>query len=661
MHVFQGKWITDEAFAELAPVDSYIDVYEMKEQPQTALQNSHVLFRDSFVWNGVGKVYLYFSADDYCKAYINGEQVSQGPAPAYPFHYYYVRVEVTKYLRTGANTLAFHTLYQGLVNRVWVSGDLRHGLLFDVVCRGETLACSSAAHTKVRFHSGFSVSHIAGYDTQFMENYDSKSPEDGFEKSDYDDAEWACASERKFVDYRLYPQPIAPVETEELTPILLRETETEKIFDFGGEFVGVPLIRVEGKRGDVLEILCGEELDESGNVRHEMRCNCDYREKWILKDGIGTLEPFDYKAFRYMTIRVKKPFSVLSLCGKARHYPFRLKAKCVYRDESAQQVFALCCRTLQYGLQEGYLDCPSREKGQYFGDGAWSAMTHIVLTGDVRLYQKFIQNAFESMQAAPGGTAQGPCALIQKIAEYPLMAAISLRYYQKLTGDTAFVQKQKARYYELMKFYYEHYARADGMISVHDRWNVVDWPQSARDDYDFDLTQGKVVHGYHNVMNAYWLFALQAYEALYGAPDFVDVRAVEKAYRGAFYLEETKRFKDSEQSEHCALASQAFGLMTGTVSDGEAEAVLEEMIAEKRLSRSNLFVTPVLFAWLKLHKREKLLHSLICDEKAWLNMLSEGATTTFEAFSKDGKWNTSLCHTMFAFPALFMVENKLFE
>ena len=58
---------------------------------------------------------------------------------------------------------------------------------------------------------------------------------------------------------------------------------------------------------------------------------------------------------------------------------------------------------------------------------------------------------------------------------------------------------------------------------------------------------------------------------------------------------------------------------------------------------------------------EALLQDLIKDENAWLNMLKEGATTTFEAFSKDGKVNASLFHTMFAFPALFMIKSDLFD
>ena len=35
---------------------------------------------------------------------------------------------------------------------------------------------------------------------------------------------------------------------------------------------------------------------------------------------------------------------------------------------------------------------------------------------------------------------------------------------------------------------------------------------------------------------------------------------------------------------------------------------------------------------------------LATDDGAWLNMLYEGATTTFEVWGKDQKWNTSLFH-----------------
>ncbi|MCC8129926.1 MAG: rhamnosidase, partial [Clostridiales bacterium] len=44
------------------------------------------------------------------------------------------------------------------------------------------------------------------------------------------------------------------------------------------------------------------------------------------------------------------------------------------------------------------------------------------------------------------------------------------------------------------------------------------------------------------------------------------------------------------------------------------------------------------------------------DEHGWRNMLREGATACFEAWGKDQKWNTSLCHPWASGAIPLMVE-----
>ena len=111
--------------------------------------------------------------------YINGQYVTQGPAPGYPWHYYYNRVDVRKYLQPGRNVIAVHTYYQGLINRVWVSGDGRHGLIFDLVCDGEVFVKSDTS-VRCRDHSGYRSLGTTGYQTQFLECYDSRAEETDF-------------------------------------------------------------------------------------------------------------------------------------------------------------------------------------------------------------------------------------------------------------------------------------------------------------------------------------------------------------------------------------------------------------------------------------------------------------------------------------------------
>ena len=643
MHRFQGIWIADREFAPLGGSPD--------PEKNTKLQNTHLLFRTSFAWNGKGRVCLYFSADDYAKAYVNGEFAAQGPAPGYAHRTYYVRKDITRYLKNGTNTLAFHVYYQGLVNRVWVSGDLLCGLIFDVVSQGKVLARSDES-VKASRHSGYTALSAAGYDTQFMERFDSRSPEVGFERPGFDDGRWAGAAARQYVPYKLYPTRCKNLVFEEMVPV---KAEGSEVYDFRQEFVGNPVLTAAGNPGDAIEILLGEELNEDGSVRWQMRCNCDYKEGWILSGGTDTFEPYDYKAFRFMQLLYPPTVRIVAVKGAARHYPFRARAKCRYADADLQRVFGLCANTLRYGIQEGYLDCPSREKGQYFGDGVWSALSHIALTGDASLYKKFVENAFDSTAVDAGMTAQGPCAFVQTIAEFPLLVVLSLLWYRELTGDGKFVQSKKADVLRLLGVYKQrYYSEEKALISVHDRWNVVDWPASARDGYDFRLEQNEIIYGFHNVMCGYWLLAVKACRALYGE-EVVDISKAEQAYLDAFYDEKSHTFKDSIGSAHTALASQLFGVLTGAAEDGRAEEILLEMIRKKRLSCSNLFITPLLFLWLKRKGEESLLFDLIKEKSAWLNMLEEGATTTFEAFAKDKKVNTSLFHTMFAFPVLFLV------
>ena len=484
----------------------------------------------------------------------------------------------------------------------------------------------------------------------FLARSDSRAAECGFEKDDFDDADWEDSCVRGDANYTMVPQNIRALVVERMAP-----QKTGKVYDFRQEFVGTSVIRARGNRGDTVTLLYGEELNDDGSVRWKMRCNCDYREEWVLSGGEDIFETFDYKAFRYMQIEAPATVKIESVCGLARHYPVQKRVECRYDDEELKSIYDLCARTLKYGIQEGYLDCPSREKGQYFGDGVWSALSHIALTGDASMYKKFVDNAFASMEVDGGMMAQGPCAYEQKIAEFPLYVVISLQAYLEKTGDATFVKQKKKDVLRLLSYYRDKYYNAEnGLICVYDRWNVVEWPASARDGYDFVLERDGDVFGFHNVMCAYWLFAVCACKKLYGV-EIIDEEFARSAYRRTFFNEQTGLFVDAVGSEHTAFASQLFGVLTGT-GNGCAAAVLLDMVREKRLLCSNLFVTPILFVWLQKAGHEQLLLDLIKDKDAWLNMLREGATTTFEAFSKDKKWNTSLFHTMFAFPILFLAE-----
>lgn len=142
-HTFIGKWITNSEFANLKPRNVFHKQLDKVDLPCDEHRNRHILFRRKFVCDSLAEnAMLYISADDYYKLYINGQFAAQGPAPSYHFKYNYNVIDISKYLQKGENLIAAHTLYQGLINRVWQSGDNRHGLILDLVIDGETVVTS---------------------------------------------------------------------------------------------------------------------------------------------------------------------------------------------------------------------------------------------------------------------------------------------------------------------------------------------------------------------------------------------------------------------------------------------------------------------------------------------------------------------------------------
>ncbi len=658
-HTFSGNWITVPAFSDVEPICVFRrQAVEEQPLPQPMPLNQHMLFRQRFTAEKGGRVLLYITADDYYKVYVGGKFVTQGPAPGFHFHYYYNCVDITDFVQAGENVLAVHTYYQGANNRVWVSGDGRCGLLFDVVQDGTVLAGSDES-TKCRIHSGFSDLGLTGYRTQFLQRYDSGACEVGFEKPDFDDGDWENAALRKHTDYTLFPQPTKQLELHAVLP-----AKTEKIpggwrIDFGRIYVGYLEACAKGKAGDTITLRFGQELEEDGSVRYKLRASCTYEEEWVLSGGADVLSEYDYKSFRYVEILCPEGCEAGDFKMLVRHYPFEAIRTCKYADETLQKIWQLAADSLHYGVQEVIQDCMEREKGQYLGDGCFSSMALAAVTGDTAIMEKLIEDALRTRFINRGLMCCSPCALMQEIAEYPLMLPGALLVHRHLTKDDSFARACFDRVSDVLDYFGEAYGGEDGLLRDLDKWCVVDWPKEARDGYDFALMNSGVSYGLHNVVNAYYIGAIKAQNrlaALLGKSAYRDAVPLEKAFREAFYVEEEGLFKDAEGTTHVSLPGNAFALLFDLCPDTKTEERIVRMIMEKDASRTAFFVSfACLAALTRLGKEEEVI-AFIKNPDRWQRMLREGATVTFEAWGKDAKWNTSLFHLCYTYVLLFLTD-----
>ncbi len=667
-HRFSGKWISMSPMAEQLPRNRfYQHTYKMlrKMAAKDPVHNWHVLFRKTVDLDSFRRGIIYITADDYYKLYVNGELAAMGPAMSYVWAYRYNRIDVTKYLHPGKNTIAVHTYYQGLVNRYLVSGDLNHGLLMDLEVDGKVMAASDESF-RCAVHSGYLISGKYGYQTCFREDYDANAPETRFEKPDYDDSAWTFASLRTHADYTLVPQETRPVVWYSVFPKKITRKGSTVQIDLGRMYAGYLQLTARGHKGDTVIIKSAQELKEDGSAMYELRTSrVEYLEQWTLSGGEDRLEPYDYKPMRYADIELPEGAELLDVSFTVRHYPFRLKAKlnpallaaCKNETERRrlQRVWKLCVNTLRYGPQDTIFDCLDRERGTYLADVGMAAATHSFLTGDPTLLRGMIHDAFAQTRICDSLGAGTCCTFIHLTAEYPLVFFRTLYFTYCLTGDKKALREDYKQMTQALDCYRRDYEK-DGLLGTIDKWCVVEWPKEYRDGYDANLDQHDIEEDTHIVLNMHYYKAICTAnlmaEAL-GLPVYRPAEEVGDAIIRAFYDWDKHLFRDRIGSEHTSYIGNLYPMAFGLIPEEAFRTGMEQTIRERSVSAVNEFGPFPILEYFCKQGDWKTVKDMLLDPGAWLLMMKEGADTTYEAWGKSLKWNTSLFHNSLAYAALF--------
>lgn len=660
-HVFRGKWVTDAEFSDLKPRNVFHRQKDTLVLSEEHL-DSHILFRGEFdLENLTRPATIYITADDYYKLYINGRFVAMGPALAYHSRYGYNTVDVSNYLQNGRNVIAVHTLYQGLVNRVWQSGDFRHGLLFDLFVGDECVISSNERLVCAR-HTAYTPTGRCGYDTQFLERFDSRDPIVDFANPDFDDSAWATAEPAKYADHTLLPQRTRMLDFEDISPLGVRKTANGLVYDFGEIYVGYLVVTARGKSGDAVTVRCAQELNEDGGIRYKLRANCEYTEEWILSGGCDTLDWFDYKSFRYAELILPDGVEILDCKLTARHYPFSLRTSLKPKylgDEKIEKVWKYAINSQKYGAQEVILDCMEREKGFYVGDGCYTVLAHSILTGEDDIARKLIEDAFHSTFITEGMVTCLGCSFMQEIAEYPLMLVYFILWHYRVFGDREYLAQVYPKAMALVETYRRNYENEDGLVAIHDKWSVVEWPANFRDGYDVNIAEGDKCDTVHISDCAYYIEAvhtLNLISEILGMPKYRDEAPMRAAFNAALYNPEAGMYRDSVETEHISLVGNIFAYAFMLSDDPRFYENMERVIEERGIRAVSMFTSFPMMIGLVRRGRYDLLEMQFRDNGAWLRTISEGSYTSFEGWGRECKWNTSLFHMTMSDVAVFLAD-----
>jgi hypothetical protein len=675
----KAEWIQSKLFYEAYPINVYKKELSDRIIPKNddKYRNNHMLVRRVFRINEpIKNAKISISADDYYKLYINGKYVGQGPAQAYHFSCNCNYYDISSYLKQGENIVAVHVFYMGHINRAYVSGDLRQGLIAEITLNNKAILYTDPSW-KYKIAEEFISSELVGYGTQFVEYIDERLKMKNWRELSFDDSDWNKALARKNDDHTLVEQITPAIEIYEIYPQKIERLSENRLFiDWGEEQVGYLSMKACGKKNEKIEIRYGEELEgtDPPSVLYNMRClrglgpdsthshlSNVYQDFWVLSGKDDEFEPFDYKGFRYTEIIGDiESIDIDSLKVLRRHYPYN-PDKCLFEssDTLLNDIWAICKNSVILGSQESFVDCPTREKGQYLGDLTVSVFAHFYIFGDSRLYKKALNDFALSSFVCPGLMAVAPSSLMQEIADYSLQYPSQLLTYYMHTGDIDFL-KSTFKYAKGCVDYFKRYARADGLLeNVKDKWNLVDWPENFRDNYDFDLSKPHK-NGCHNVINAFYIGAVQAVGKMADILNIYyesNLSSLVKSYQKAFFNTDIALFADTESSAHASLHSNAMALYLGIAPNTAITSIIE-LIKKKRLSCGVYMAYFVLKALAKYEEYD-LVYELITsdDMNSWTTMVEEGATACFEVWSKDLKYNTSLCHPWASAPIIVLIED----
>lgn len=662
----EAAWLRDPRHGGYGIVNVFHREHEKPDNLPEGPRNLHTLFRHEFELRETpASAVLVFSADDYAVLYCNGQRIGQGPEGGYPWAHPFQTLEISAFLREGVNCLGVHLFYQGLINRVWCSGDNRSGFAAELRITyadgsSKTIATDPASWPCLPLIA-FTGEETIGYKTQFLEHIDMRQMPQGWNTPGFDDADW-IEPLTEWQDHVFVPQETPPLQVYPVRPREIRKIGKDHYFyDFGREIVGHTRIRIRGNAGDILTVRHGEELIEPYRVRYDMRANCRYEELPILSGMEDVIEFFDYRAFRYIEI-LDAP-SEPDVWVDVRHFPFDDRAVQFESDDATLKgIWDLCAHGVRMGCQGGMLDCPSREKGQYLGDAVITSRSHLWLTGDGSLTRKALLEFMASQRICPGMMAVAPGSFMQEIAEYSLQFPLMAWKYYEMTGDRALLQRVAD---EALPQLFEYFSRfesdkglLEGFYRNKEKWVLVDWPADLRDNFDYDYAEGRA----NAVLNAFYYGGLRTaarIEREVGRDGIrYDTRADRVAAGFAEHLvdPESRLYVDAPGSRHSSLHANAVPLAFGLYEGADRTKILD-LIREKKLNCGVYIASYVIEACFQQGAAQLGWELLTSDsDHSWKEMLRQGATACTEVWNPDQKKNMSWCHPWASSPIYLIIE-----
>ncbi len=448
----------------------------------------------------------HISADSKYWLYINGETVvfeggvKRGPDKNSS---YYDSTDIAPYLREGENSICALAWYWDNETSYSYCSSGQGGFLFEAI--GEDISIISDESWKVKRNTAYVDSPLYPPNYRLPEYsiyFDARKEIGDWTDAEYDTSSWENATEYakggEGVYGKLYPRGIPFLKdyglknyenSEDYENYTVRNIFGEKItVDIPYNAQLTPYLKVIAPAGKKIRITTENTLIGAVSTTY------------ITKEGEQEFESLGWFNGEHITYEIPKGVTVLSLRYRETGYDSEFSGDFECDDEFMNSLWQKSLRTLYVTMRDNFMDCPDRERAQWWGD-VTSEMIMTMYSMDSNSYLLY-QKGVEAMLSHVDDTKvlQTVVPISGDYFELPVQqlgGIVGFLTYYEYTGDKAFLEKV----YDASIDYLKLWEIGENNLVVHrsGSWDWPDWGSKS------DMTA---------IENAWVYYALSAVEEM---------------------------------------------------------------------------------------------------------------------------------------------------
>ncbi len=657
------------------------------------------LFRNTFELSTVPDSFIvYVSADNRYRLFVNGKEVSMGPARGSFMHWRYETVNISSYLKEGDNIIAAEVFNLG-EHIPAAQFSRRTAFILQAGISDSELLNTGRSSWKVTRNNAYFARPVT---KEMVEDYYVAGPCDSVVGVNYpwhwntlqfDDTHWsipktiALGAGRGYMHgqaWLLVPRNIPPLEQtnvrfnkiarttlkpgnddfiQGIGPLTIpANTISTILLDVGHLTVGYPELIISKGKNSKIKAVYSEAL-YTAQGRKENRNSIEgksirgYSDIFMPDGGNQRLfRPIWQRTYRYVQLDIETSNEELVLndyYGIQTIYPLQENASFHSDNPLLKDIWNTGWLTARLCAGETYVDCPYYEQLQYIGDTRIQSMISLYVSGDERLMRNALKQIDNSR--IPDGLTLGraPSAIPQVSPAFSLYWIDMVHDYYMHRSDDEFVKQFLPGIQSVLGWFERRMDEKNDMLGPMDWFSFTDWTTgfmvgapAGADTSNSALFSLNLVYALERASELFAHFD-QSFEAEKYKILADNIRTA--VYENCFDKEK-RMLADTPYEKIFSQHTNIFGILTNTFPKETEQEVMLKILTDKDLIQTTIYYKFYLFRALQLAG----MTDLYIDQLGpWKEMLEKGLTTWEEGDYEE----RSDCHAWGSHPNYDMLAS----